>query len=48
MRATKAFNMGSGITSPTSKSAALNTRYIGWWYVPGHRQHTGIIESYEK
>lgn len=39
--------MGSGIT-PTLKTAALNTRYIGWWYVPGHRQHTGIIEIYEK
>ena len=39
--------MGSGIT-PTLKTAALNTRYIGWWYVPGHRQHTALIEIYEK
>lgn len=40
--------MGCGVTPPTSKSAALNTRYKDWWYVPGHRQHTAIIEIYEK
>jgi len=44
----QAFNMGNGITPPTEKSAALNTRYKDWWYVPGHRQHSGVIEIYER
>ena len=40
--------MGCGITPPTDKSTALNTRYKDWWYVPGHRQHSGVIDVYEK
>ncbi len=41
------FVMGNGIF-PTSKASAINTRYKDWWYVPGHRQHTGVITMYEK
>lgn len=32
---------------PTTKAAALNTRYVAWWFVSGHRQHTAILEVYE-
>lgn len=31
----------------TTKAAALNTRYVAWWFVSGHRQHTAILEVYE-
>lgn len=44
----KAFLMGNGVTPPTNKSAALNTKYKDWWYFPGHRQHTGVIDIYEE
>ena len=30
------------------KTAALNTRYLAWWTMIGHRQHTVILEVYEK
>ena len=32
---------------PTLKASAINTKYKDWWYVPGHRQHTVIMELYE-
>ena len=49
MRTKRVFSMGCGITTPpTDKSTALNTRYKDWWYVPGHRQHSGVIDVYEK
>lgn len=32
---------------PTTKDAALNTRYVAWWFVSGHRQHAAILEVYE-
>lgn len=38
---------GGGIV-PCSKSAALTTRYVGWWRNVGHRQQTVILEVYEK
>ena len=40
------FLMSDGCT-PTEKASALNTRYLAWWYVPGHRQHTAILDVYE-
>lgn len=47
MRKNKAFHIGDGITPPCEKSTSLSVRYIGWWYLPGHRQNTDIIELYE-
>lgn len=38
----------SDIVAPTKKTSALNTRYLAWWYIKGHRQHTAILELYEK
>lgn len=44
-----AFSLRSdrGGVRPTDKSALLNTRYKDWWYIPGNRQHTIILELYE-
>ena len=42
-----AFLMGDGIV-PTEKASALNTKYLGWWFYPGHRQHTAVLEWHER
>lgn len=42
----KAFLMGDGIV-PTEKASALNTKYLSWWFYPGHRMHTAVVDIYE-
>ena len=32
---------------PCKKGTSLTVRYLGWWYLPGHRQNTDVIELYE-
>ncbi len=41
------FLKDDGITPPLRKTGAIGARYIGWWFVPGHCQHTVIMEIYE-
>lgn len=40
------FLMGDGIV-PSDKASALLKKYISWWFYPGHKTHTAVVDIYE-